>query len=334
MNYKQSSLIYRLLFIVYSYLKLIRPLNLIIIVFAQYMVRYAFMQPIYKAAGFNLQLDKLVFGIFSIAFVCMAAGGYIINDFYDVEIDKINKPDKLIISRHINPKNALVAYWVFSLASIIMGCWASWRAGLPAMSLLFFIYLGGLWFYSTTLKYQPLVGNIIVALFLALVPLAAGIIELYGGMQNHLFEGRSLNLKHIFYGIAGISLFAFLSSLAREIAKDMEDVKGDMAKGCRTLPIVLGQKTAGRAVEALCTLIFVLLVGLQYEEWKVRDMISMAYVALFIQLPIIWIVVKMDKAATQQQLHKVSNWIKVLMVLGISYLFVWMFVLNMQYGIE
>jgi 4-hydroxybenzoate polyprenyltransferase len=303
-------------------LRLVRPLNLIIILFTQYMVRFAFFYPAFRYAGFSLQLNESVFAVFSLAFVFMAAGGYVINDYYDVEIDKINRPEKVIVGEHIEPKNILTAYWVLSLSGVIMGCFASVKSGLPVLSTVFLFYLVGLWFYSKNLKYQFLTGNITVALFLALVPLTAGIIELYADNKNPDFVKSGLNLIFLFYCIMGISLFAFLSSFAREIVKDMEDMEGDQTMGCRTLPIVMGKEAARRIVQFLLLVMFFLLCYVQYQQWVVKDLKSFIYFSVFIQLPIIFIIAKMNGASVPKDYHKASNWLKMLMVSGICYLFV------------
>src|SRR5581483_10122276 len=110
------------------FFRLIRPLNLLMILFTQYMVRYALLYPIFKAlAGIGLQLHETIFALLSFAFVLMAAGGYIINDYYDVKIDTVNKPDKVIIGRQLKPVNALTLYWILSIVGLASGCWASYK---------------------------------------------------------------------------------------------------------------------------------------------------------------------------------------------------------------
>jgi len=309
-----------------AYLKLVRPLNLLLILFTQYMVRFAFLYPILRYAGFSLQLNEAVFAVFSLAFVFMAAGGYIINDYYDVAIDKVNKPEKVIIGNQIEPSTALVLYWIFSLLGLVMGCFASYLCGLPALCTIFFIYFSGLWFYSTNLKYQFLAGNIVVAFFLALVPLTAGIVELYADNKLPAFRHSSLDPILIFFGIAAISLFAFLSSLAREIVKDMEDVEGDKVSGCRTVPIVMGNLAAKRITQFFLLIMFFLLCYLQFQQWKVNDMKSFIYITCFIQVPLIFIIAMVNKGKSSNDFHRISKGLKALMVSGISYLFVFAYI--------
>ena len=304
------------------FIRIIRPVNLLIILFTQYMVRFAFLYPVYKISGFPLQLNEGVFAVFALAFVCMAAGGYIINDYYDVEIDKVNKPGKVIIGQYIKPSSAYNAYWILSLAGLAMGAWASHKAGLNSLSAVFIFYMAGLWFYSTTFKYMFVAGNLFVAVFLALVPLTSGIIELYADIKNPAFAMHGLSLKTNFYWLAGISLFAFLSAFSREIVKDIEDMQGDKAAGCRTLPVVLGKKAAVRSAQALLVIMFLLLAILQYRQWSGHNFIAFTYFSGFIQLPVLFIIFKLNRASVPPDFHKISNRLKILMVLGMCYFFV------------
>lgn len=292
------------------------------ILFVQYMVRFAFLYPAFKYSGFPLQLNEGVFAVFAFSFVFLAAGGYIINDYYDVDIDKVNKPEKVIIGNTVSPKAAYAAYWAFSILGFIMGSWASYKIGLTGLIPVFFIYVSGLWFYSNTLKYQFITGNLVVALLVGLVPFIAGLVELFMDVKNPAFRTSSLELSILFQWISAVAVFAFLSSLAREIVKDMEDAEGDKASGCRSIPIVLGENKARRIVQAVLVIMFLLLAYIQYGQWNVDDIKSVVYFSVFIQLPIVFIIIKMNRAATPRDFHKISNWLKILMVSGISYLFV------------
>jgi len=296
------------------------------ILFTQYMVRFAFLSPIFKYSGFSLQMNEGLFTVFALSFVFMAAGGYIINDYYDVDIDMLNKPDKVIIGEQINPSEAIVTYWILSLLGLGTGCFACYKAGLPELGIIFFIYMSGLWYYSTSLKYQFMVGNLLIAFFLAIVPFTAGIVELYADVKNPLFNDRDIDFAFLFYWIVGISLFAFLSTLVREIVKDMEDIEGDRSAGCRTLPIVMGQEAAKKIAQFLLLLMFFLLAYLQYEQWKQGDWKSVVYFSVFIQLPILFLVARLSGASTSKDYHRISTWVKILMVSGISYLFVFAYI--------
>jgi 4-hydroxybenzoate polyprenyltransferase len=282
--------------------------------------------PVFKMTGFSLQLNEGYYFMFCFAFVCMAAGGYIINDYSDVNIDKINKPGKVIIGKEIAAEQALRLYWVFSIVGIALGIYAAYKIRLPGLGLLFFIYLSGLWFYSTSLKYIFLIGNFVIAVFLALVPFIAGLIELYTDVSNPYFGNSNVNMSFLLYGITGISVFAFLINLAREIVKDMEDVEGDKVAGCRTLPIVLGIKATKNVVWFIMILVISLSAYVEYKAFDVNDWYTLVYIAGFIDVPVLVSLTKLKSANTPAEFHKVSGMIKWLMVLGICYLFVFTFI--------
>jgi 4-hydroxybenzoate polyprenyltransferase len=261
----------------------------------------------------------------------MAAGGYIINDYYDVEIDRINKPEKLIVGQLIKPSVALKLYWLLSVLGLLMGLWSSYVIGDPLLGIIFLAYFIGLWFYSKKLKYKPVIGNLLIAIFIAIVPYASGVFHLSAITCVGMGKDMPLSIK---YWIWGISVFAFLTTLAREIVKDMEDVKGDSAAGCKTLPIVFGQRTAKRIVQVI---LLVLILALVYAEfWMFTDnkmdinnhnnpVASSIYIGLFLQLPLGYLIYRINGAEETKDLNKISNWLKVIMALGVTYLGVFHF---------
>ncbi|MGP8217374.1 MAG: geranylgeranylglycerol-phosphate geranylgeranyltransferase [Bacteroidia bacterium] len=307
-------------------IKLIRLPNLIIILFTQYMIRFAFLYPYFKIQGFSLQLSEPVFLVFSLAFVFMAASGYIINDYYDVEADKINKPGKVFIGNTVSRGIALWFYWIFCIVGLAMGSWSSAKIGLPGLGLLFFFYATGLWFYSTTFKYIFLLGNILVSLFIGLVPLTAGFVELYAGIQQAMQINADVDFSSVLKAIEAISVFAFLVTFAREIVKDMEDMEGDAKAGCRTLPIVLGIKACKIFTLFILLMLFSLVSILLLKCWNAKGWLSVAYISGFIELPLLVLAFGLNKANSKPGFHKISNGLKFLMVSGISYLFVFAYV--------
>ena len=192
--------------------RLTRFWNLVIIAIAQYF-----------AAAFLLHLNFSVFSdwqlfVLSLSTVLIAAAGYIINDYYDIKIDLINKPDRVVIGKSITRRYAILFHTFISSIGILLGFVAGWKIGAINFLCVFL-----LWLYSNNLKRQPFIGNLAVAV---LTGLSIDMINLLYNLHNTLI---------IIY-----SLFAFFMTLVREIVKDMEDMKGDTTFGCRTLPIVGG----------------------------------------------------------------------------------------------
>lgn len=297
-----------------SYIRLVRPFNLIIIAFTLYMIRWVLFYP----PKSNSPVSELAYALFSFSFICMAAGGYIINDYYDIEIDKINKPGKVIIGDKISVRSALLAYWAISIAGIIGGVSISYLARVPLLGLLFVFYLVALWFYSYKLKSTFLLGNLLIGICIALVPLGGACIELCASNGSATFS----NDEKAFVGklIFGIAVFAFLSTLIREIVKDVEDMEGDAIAGCRTMPVVVGVTKTKWIIFSLLVIVNILL---GYAQYQVMDLgiYPLLYFLVFIQVPLVVIMYRLFKAKIATDYHTVSNWLKVLMLTGIMYVF-------------
>jgi len=297
-----------------SYLRLVRPFNLFMILFTLYMVRGFFLFSTNELTPHS-NVSEVVYALFSLSFVFMAAGGYIINDYYDVEIDKINKPGSVIIGNSVSIPSALTTYWLVNICGIITGFCSCYRAGIPVLGTLFLFYFVGLWFYSYKLKSTFLIGNILIGIFLALVPLGGACIEL---CLNTLL-GRNEKIL-VWQLMGGISLFAFLSTLIREIVKDAEDMEGDKIAGCHTMPIVIGIKKTRWLVFSLLVLLNAPLVYIHYKFHEL-GIYPLIYFLLFIQAPFLVIYYRVLKASVAADFHKISSWIKLLMVTSIIYVF-------------
>ena len=196
--------------------KLVRWPNLILVFLTQYIV-FAFIVKNRENGELNF-LPSTAFFILSFGTLLIAAAGYIINDYYDIKIDLVNKPGRIVIGRIISRRQALLTHSIFNFSAIGLGFILSWR-----VALYFAVCAFLLWLYSNYLKRTPLIGNIIVSLLTAAT---IWIISIYYRENDRL--------------IYVYSLFAFFISLLREVIKDIEDTKGDATYGCKTLPILIG----------------------------------------------------------------------------------------------
>ena len=305
-----------------AYLRLLRPFNLIMIAFTMDMVRFFLFGPLNWWTNFHFVISENTFMLFTLAFVLVAAAGYIINDYYDVEIDIINKPIKVVIGNLIHRKLALIGSIVLSICGIIAGFWSSINAGVPLLGLLFIFYALGLWLYSYKLKSTFLIGNLLIAIFLGLVPLAAAYIELQADLKSPDFINSTIGIIPYRIGAWTISGFAFLSTLIREIVKDMEDMEGDRIADCHTMPIVLGIKKVRIVVLLLLLIMLGLLSIFQQHNWEQGWHISFYYVLIAIQLPCLIVAWLIIKSTQQKEFHRISIWLKIVMLTGICYLFV------------
>ncbi|MFK8008914.1 MAG: geranylgeranylglycerol-phosphate geranylgeranyltransferase [Saprospiraceae bacterium] len=299
-----------------SFLKLIRFPNLIIVVLTQYLLQYLILVPAFESVGLSPLLDHFHFSILVLSTVLIAAGGYIINDLEDYEIDLLNKPEKVIINQYISAKNAWKLYWGVSVFGFLISLYlAFYVKNLP----LIFIYPTAiflLYFYSKSLKKSVLWGNMIVSIFCAFV---AGIV-IFAEREN-VWEMKGLGSE-----VAGIFifylLFAFFSTMFREIIKDIEDEEGDRKNGCRTLPIVFG-KTKAKWVTIFFGNILLLILGFWLFLKKENGFdLGFFYILIGIIFPLLFSIVKLYLAKTKKEFHLLSQFSKYIMLSGILYLLI------------
>jgi 4-hydroxybenzoate polyprenyltransferase len=236
-------------------------------------------------------IPPLHFFLLSFSTILIAAAGYIINDYYDIKIDLVNKPGRIVIGRIITRRQALFIHAAFNAIALAIGLYVSWKIAL---------FFGGcgllLWFYSNYLKRTILWGNISISLLSAAT---IWVITFYYHQSSHLV--------YLYF------TFGFFISLIREIIKDMEDVKGDATYGCRTLPIVWGfRKTK---ILVLCILVLFCLILLVESSSVSPGIRSISYYLLL--FPTFYLGFKIVMADKQKDYFLLSQFCKWFMVLGI-----------------
>src|SRR6478736_4313531 len=216
---------------VLAFFKLVRIENLIMIALTQVFLRYFVLQKILNEHQIALELRDVIFYGLVLSTVLIAAAGYIINDYFDVKTDLINHPDTVVLDKVIKRRWAIFLHISFTFLGITLGMVAALKTGYLRLAIFHFAAAFLLWIYSTHLKKTLLIGNIVVSLLTASVTFIPFVYEL-GVMQKHEV-GFILTHKHLVFSIFKITfifaLFAFITSMAREIIKDMEDYKGDKA---------------------------------------------------------------------------------------------------------
>ncbi|MBN1791276.1 MAG: geranylgeranylglycerol-phosphate geranylgeranyltransferase [Bacteroidales bacterium] len=300
-------------------LRLLRWPNLLIVAASQVLVRQCILVPLLKKAHMEPQLPTGLFILLVLATVLITAGGYAINDYFDRKLDRVNKPQSLIVGRLIYPRHAMAYHLFFSIMGVILGSWVAFRSGQLYLSLVFFMVSGMLWFYSTTYKRELLLGNVIVALMTALVPFLVLLFELpllarhYGSDVNPL-------TKYLLIWVLGFSLFAFLLNLPREIVKDAEDFEGDEAYGKRTIPVAWGMPAARWITAAFIVLTIVLLL----LAWIlfIPDSITLLYFLFGLIIPLLYVLFVLFRYRDKNSWHRASSVLKLVMLAGLGYMVV------------
>ncbi|MBL7940296.1 MAG: geranylgeranylglycerol-phosphate geranylgeranyltransferase [Flavobacteriales bacterium] len=274
------------------------------------------------------QMPLVHFILLVLSTVLIAAGGNIINDYFDTRIDRINKPSGVIVGRTVKRRVAMTSHAVLSGLGFVIGAFVAWRSGLFKWAAIPAFAIGALWVYSTTFKRQLIMGNGLVAVLTALVPLTVGLYEL-PLMQRSFAEPWIVGLpngdryemvpvfRELWYWILGFSGFAFLSTLVRELQKDMADVKGDEAEGCRTIPIAWGMKSARALTLSYIGGIILLLLFLR---WRIlTDPISYWYMGIAVIGPLLLSAGFTYQAQSRSEHVRAGTIMKVAMVMAVGY---------------
>lgn len=299
-----------------AFFRMVRYPNLIYIALTQFLLQYCVVEPVLLNSGSAPSLSFPHFLMLCCSTILVAAGGYIINDYFDINIDLVNKPEKMVVDKIINRRWAMAWHTILNMAGVSLGFLVAFQIGQFYLGFVQVICTLLLWFYSTSFKRQVLIGNVVISILTALSVVVVGFYErqIYESFEAIMsFEGRKL-IK-----IIGVyALFAFVLSMIREIVKDLEDMIGDSKDGCRTLPIVWGVKKAKRftmgMMFALALLLIVIIIVTLTRGWY----LAAGYVFLFVLFPFAWFVQKPFMSAYQpEHYHRISTWIKVMMLTGI-----------------
>lgn len=325
-----------------SFLKLIRPVNLSIIVLTMYGVRFFYLTlSAYQIAPWYIGLhEQIDFLLLVLSTIMIAAAGNIINDYFDVKADRINKPERrLIISKHINRRWAIISHWLLNGFAFSIAIYLSFRYHTFWYVFVHLISINTLWFYSMYFKRKALIGNILIAAMTALVPILSGIhFYLVGSGVNLKPEVSTDYLTHYpswIYFLAehgrfvfGMAFFAFILNLGREVIKDIQDIKGDEKIHAKTLPMVLGIKKTS-IVAAFILLIFPFTITILYflnVNFIFDDLLFFIPFILSILLAGIVAFILLIKYV-EKSLKFYDFLLKIAMLLGVILPFYWFFLL-------
>ena len=298
-----------------AFLKMIRVPNLFFIALTQLLFHITVLDTILHPLGLGAVIEgwNLIFLV--VASVLIAAAGYIINDYFDINIDLVNKPKGNVVDAVVHRRWAMALHFVLSGMGLLLSAYISWKTGLWYIVLGNFMCVVLLFGYSVSLKRKLLVGNIIISLLTAWVILILCIAEIKIATQVSSVVAEASN-KIIRIGIL-YAAFAFISSLIREAIKDIEDLQGDQKYGCRTMPIAWGVNATKVYVAVWLVVILALLVILQIYVFRFEWWWAMAYSIVFIIVPLVLLFFRLFKAQTQKHYHQLSNWTKLIMLSGI-----------------
>jgi len=295
--------------------------NLAIIALIFLLLRFGLVEGFMAVSILTPCLTELQWLIMALATVLIAASGNVVNDIFDINIDRINRPDDRVVGVTIGEEQAWNLYYVLSGSGLALGIYLAWSLGNISNALVFMLAIGGLWFYSYSYKRQFLIGNLVVSVLAAIT---VGLPLFFEAVCNPSDWERQPWAPFVL----AYALFAFLSTLVREVIKDMEDMEGDADMGCRTLPIVLGVK-GGKVVAALLTLVLMAAVArYQWARWESNDILSFLWLLGGVQVPAVLMINSLVKATGRSGFHRASTLAKVMMVGGITSMVLFRFTLE------
>ena len=275
--------------------------------------------PLLKTSEFTPSLHTWQFLLIVLSTVLIAAGGYVINDFFDKDIDAANGIGKV---HDFSGWTMKTLYFVFSIIGIAIGLYLTYALKLRQFALTYLLTAALLYFYSASYKRLPLVGNFVVAFLTAVAVFLPAFADYelqyaFRDIKLPVINNKMYNLRLIIAIAAAYAFFAFLISLVREIIKDMEDIEGDREFGCNTLPIVAGINNTKLIAIGLLLLIVGLILFLQIKQAWWESLPVFGYTILFVQLPLLILSVKLFLSAEKKHFKVASMIAKVVMVGGI-----------------
>ena len=220
-------------------MKILRPINVAFTALIQILIYWCVVVPTLTSFGVVSTTPSWVILCAIVATSLICADGYVINDYFDVKIDRINRPDRVIVTNTMSKAEAMRLYQIVTGAGIMCGLASTFYLRSITLGMIYVIVPGMLWFYSSSYKRQLIVGNLIVALSAGLVPLVPMFVEATA-LSNKYGELLSQTpiLRTLYGWVCAFALFSFLFTFIREAIKDLQDEPGDREYECHTMAVV------------------------------------------------------------------------------------------------
>jgi len=300
-----------------QFFKLIRWPNLLFIALTQYLFFYAVAIPVFDSSLFITRETRILFYILSFSSVLIAAGGYIINDYFDLNIDLVNKPERMVVDRSISRRWAIFFHFVLSMSGILLGFYIGLQNGNWLIGFANIVAVVVLWFYSTYYKKRLLSGNLMISALTAWVVLVVYIHVAFHPPGDGFHTPDAATAQKFLRLAFLYTAFAFIISLVREVVKDIEDIEGDRKYGCRTVPIVWGVDFAKIFAQTWLFILIALLGVVVFYILQLKLWVPAIYAFLFVFAPSVYAFFQLRKAVKTTDFTRLSRLIKLVMLAGI-----------------
>jgi len=299
---------------IFAFFKLIRWFNLLITGASLLLFHHFVIAANMKVINLTPTLSFAGVLLLALSVVSIMAAGNVVNDYFDFAQDKKYKPNSTVLGKLISLDEAMYIVFALNALGIGLAFFLAWKVESLKLANVFLLTAILLWQYSATLKKYPLIGNLLIAglcAFVFAIPVLFESQLLQPGFNPALKQIVMLNLQ-------GYALFAFLTTLIREISKDVEDMEADVSTNHKTLPILIGFKATRFVVVMLVLLLCVAIGLLMYVFWNGGAKNHFWYAALFLQFPIFVNVLPLLVAERKLDFKVQSTIMKVVMVFGIA----------------
>ena len=291
-----------------KYLKLIRYKNLLLLAFMQLIFCFGFL----KLEKINLSLANWQYILLVLSTVCIAAGGYIINNIMDQESDLENKPKDVVVGVSISETTAYNLYIGFTLVGVCIGYYLSNVIMRPSFLLVFILPSALLYIYATSLKQIMIIGNVVVASMLSSSIVIIGLFMIFPAT----YDGNVEKMSVVFSVLIDYAIIAFVINFIREMVKDLEDIGGDYKLEMKTLPIVFGENKTRKLVFIL-SFAPIFLILYYVFNYLFQLQYATVYILGFIVGPLLYFTIKIWSAQTKKEYHHLSNILKLIIFFGI-----------------
>ncbi len=234
----------------------------------------------------------------------------------------MNRPEKIIVGKDISLNQALYLNFIFNALGILFGLLLAFDVGDWNYSFIFIFTSGILWFYSSSYKAIPLLGNVIISVLTGIVPLLVVLFEMIVFSEHYKAElsAGEINYMPVFYFVLGFAIYGFWMNMIREFVKDIEDIPGDVDADKKTIAVTFGER-----ISKILTTVFsaIMIAGMGYVYYVfLRNWATLAFSIAFIALPLIFLMYRLWRSTEKKDFHFVQNGIKVLMITGLLYAFI------------
>ncbi len=305
----------------YRFIKLVRGGNLFLIVILMVLLQICLVYPFYQFISSSTGVDvspvmsDFEFALLIISTVSIAAAGYIINDYFDVKIDEVNKPQRIIIDRGISRRKAILWHTFLNIIGVGIGFYLAAIIDLYPLALIQLSAFIMLWYYSTRFKKQFFIGNFVIGLLSALVVCSVLAYQLLFLPDLLLTFPIAVYNLLTYFGL--YCFFSFWTTLIRELIKDMEDIEGDRIANCKTIPIVAGMQSAKSLAAAYILVLICVLVGCIVYFLSMAQYFPAAYIAFLIIIPLFALIWLLIEAESKIHFKRASMLTKLIIFAGV-----------------